>query len=507
MQAAAVEPILSRLEGIVEADRVIVSTATESLTFSGLSACCHALAEKLSRQGIRNLALHLDNGLDWIVTDIACQLASVCLVPLPTFFSVEQLRHVLETIPLDAILTCQPDRVAPLCSGSNRPWPESPIAGCTMLYPESPQNPAALPEGCGKITFTSGSTGQPKGVCLGNRQLFEQAAALAQAVALERPRHLCLLPLSTLLENIAGVYSPWLSGGEIVVPSLSEIGFEGSSTLDPGAFLETIGRYRPNSIILTPQLLRLMVTAARNGWVPPSSLRFVAVGGARAPRGLLEDAQALGIPAYEGYGLSECASVVSLNLPGHSRRGCCGKPLAHLSVDIEDGEIVVSGNPMLGYAGEPASWNANRIRTGDLGRLDADGYLFIDGRRKNLLISSFGRNISPEWVESELLAQSRLAECVVYGDARPWCVALVSPRDPAERDETIQHWIGRCNDGLPDYARIRRWHRLPQPLATAEGLLTDNGRPRREAILERYQSAIESLYEPEYNPREEVRIA
>jgi long-subunit acyl-CoA synthetase (AMP-forming) len=193
--------------------------------------------------------------------------------------------------------------------------------------------------------------------------------------------------------------------------------------------------------------------------------------------------------------------VVSLNVPGSERPGSCGRPLPHLDVEIDAGEIVVRGNAMLGYAGEPPSWHPEAVRTGDLGYFDADGYLFITGRSKNLLISSYGRNISPEWVESELQAESCLADCVVFGDARPYCVALLSPRDPAASDAMIQRAVDRCNARLPDYARVRQWHRLGQPLASAGDLLTENGRPKRPAILSQFSAVIESLYRPSTNAR------
>jgi len=489
-----VEHLLSQLEGISNPGRVLISSARESLTFERLAGRSAALAELIEAMGLKTLALHMDNRPDWISIDLACQIASVCLVPLPTFFSSEQLRHVLETVPVDAVFTEQPEYLATLCAGRIRPGPELIIGGCELLLLDRPQRPAAIPADSGKITFTSGSTGRPKGVCLSNRQLLFQAVALAGAVGLEAPRHLCLLPLSTLLENIAGVYTPLLAGGEVVVPTLAEVGFTDSSSLNPQVLLGLLSRQQPRSVILTPQLLQLLVAAAQSGWTVPDSLAFVAVGGAKVPPGLLDAAQAAGIPAFEGFGLSECVSVVSLNVPGRSRPGSCGRPLAHLGVDIDAGEIVVRGNAMLGYAGEPASWHPREIRTGDLGYLDEDGYLFIIGRSKNLLISSYGRNISPEWVESELLADPLLAECVVFGDARPYCVALLSPRDPAVADVSIQQLVDRSNARLPDYARVLQWHRLEQPLAAGNGLLTENGRPRRQAILAHFAAAIESLY-------------
>jgi len=465
-----------------------------SLDASALRERAFALAGWLESLAPKAVALHMDNGPDWVIVDLACQAAGICLVPLPTFFSAAQLRHVLESMPIDAVFTDRADLLAPLCAGRLCRGEELTVGNGRLLRLAPVAEPAALPQDSGKVTFTSGSTGRPKGVCLSNAQLLRQAQTLAETVGIEGPRHLCLLPLSTLLENVAGVYAPLQSGGEVIVPGLADIGFQGSSSIDPRRLLAQLDHERPHSIILTPQLLQLLVGAAEAGWTPPESLAFVAVGGARVPPGLVERAHALGIPAYEGYGLSECASVVSLNLPGAFRPGSCGRPLAGLAIDVVDGEIHISGNAMLGYAGEPESWGRASIATGDLGTLDSDGFLHIEGRRKYLLISSFGRNISPEWVESELLGDGSLADCVVFGDARPYCVALLCPRDESLGDAAIRRIVERCNEALPDYARVRAWHRLPQPLAATGGLLTDNGRPKRDAIGARYGETIEALY-------------
>lgn len=491
------EPLVSQLEAARTGDEVIARDAHSKLTVGQLLSRSRKLASKLTEARVRVLALHADNGLDWLVADLACQLGGICVVPLPTFFSPAQQQHVLQSLPIDAVLTQWPDSLAVLFP-ETEPAPE-PGLGDTVLVrrvrPAADAMSGAIPGGCGKITFTSGSTGRPKGVCLANGQLLLQAAALNAEVGLRRPRHLCVLPLSTLLENVAGVYAPLLAGGEVIVPGLSEIGFVGSSSVDSGVFLRRIESEQPHSLILTPQLLQLLVAATVSGWAPPASLSFIAVGGARVAPRLLEEAQHAGLPVFEGYGLSECASVVSLNVPGRNRPGSCGRPLPHLCVSIDNGEIVVSGNVMLGYAGEPDSWDATRIHTGDLGHLDEDGYLHISGRSKNLLISSFGRNVHPEWVESELLAEQALAECVVFGDARPYCVALVGPRRATLDDRVLQGSIDRANERLPDYARVRQWHRLASPLAATPGLLTENGRPRRSAIEAHFGAAIGSLYE------------
>jgi len=504
---APTDSLLDLLAGPVGAVRVD-DGAGRALDGAALAAAVRTTAAGLVAAGCRTLALHLDNGPDWIIADLACRAAGVCLVPLPTFFTAEQIAHVLRTVPVDTIVSENPETLAPPASvrGAAAGLPGLGSAQLLKLPPAAAAG--ALPAGTGKVTFTSGSTGRPKGVCLGNAQLLEQARVLAAAAGLQRPRHLCVLPLSTLLENVAGVYAPLLADGEVRAPALAEIGFSGSSSLDSGRFLATITQHQPHSLILTPQLLQLLVGAARGGWNPPSSLAFVAVGGARVPAGLIDAAHALGIPAYEGYGLSECASVVSLNRPGAMRPGSCGRPLPHVAVHCVDGEIRVRGNAMLGYAGEPDSWGRDSIATGDLGTLDADGFLHIEGRRKNLLISSYGRNISPEWVESELLADGSLDECVVFGDARPYCVALLHARHPERSGAAIAATIDAANRRLPDYARIRAWRRLPEPLAADRALLTENGRPRRAAIEARYTALIDALYaDATHDEFNEVRTA
>jgi len=488
------DTIHTLLNSLQTPHRVVARDASRSLTAEMLVTACTQLARELSAQNIAVLALHGDNSIDWMIIDIACQLANVCLIPLPTFFSTEQIEHVLTTVPVDAIMSEQPDIFIPLLFVSNLKSTRASVGRYSLLLLDTTEQDICLPENTGKITFTSGSTGRPKGVCLSNQQLITQAQALTEAVGLQQPRHLCLLPLSTLLENVGGIYAPLLAGGEIVLPSLSEVGFEGSSSLNPQTFVDIIKSNRPDSIILTPQLLTVLVLAAESGWQPPSSLKFVAVGGGKVSRQLLAKSHQLGIPAYEGYGLSECASVVCLNSASFQKDGSCGRPLSHLTVEIEDGEIVVSGNAMLGYVGEPSSWCKERVFTGDLGSIDADGYLQIHGRKKNLLISSYGRNINPEWVESEFLSRSAIAECVVFGEAKPYCVALVSPGGADESTDSLQQSIDEANAQLPDYARVRKWHRLPRMLCTHGDLMTDNGRPKRKAIAAQYAQIIESLY-------------
>jgi long-chain acyl-CoA synthetase len=468
--------------------RIVLDTGAEQLNGRELTTRVAAVASLLQARGTRRLALHADNGSAWVIADLACQLAGILCVPLPLYFSPGQILHVLQACAIDTVLSSHPEIFARQCT----PVAQSLLPGLTLLLQPSAPAPL-LPEGSSKVTFTSGSTGTPKGVCLSTAQQLLQAEALVAMVGMAAPRHLCVLPLATLLENIAGVYAPLLAGGSVHLRSLEELGFSGSRLLQPERLLQVIASVKPDSLILIPQLLQVLVQAARAGWRAPS-LRFIAVGGSKVAATLLREARQLGLPVYEGYGLSECASVVSLNTPHAEQCGSCGQVLPHLQVSLVDGEVQVSGNVMLGYVDEPASWYRKRIATGDLGYLDSEGFLHVEGRSKNLLISSYGRNIAPEWVESELLASPLLAEAVVLGDARPWCVALLSPRDELTTDQQLATAVAAANARLPDYAQIKQWLRLRQPLAQGQGLVTANGRPRRERIEQVYRSSIDVLY-------------
>ncbi len=300
-----------------------------------------------------------------------------------------------------------------------------------------------------------------------------------------------MLPLATLLENVAGVYAPLLAGARIELREMRQIGLQGASGLDLERFLRVLGATQPHSIILLPQLLLALVSAGERGLPLPQSLRFVAVGGGRVTPQLLRRAQALGLPVFEGYGLSECASVVCLNTPRARRIGTVGRPLPHVEVRVAgDGEILVRGPRMLGYVGEPAlrdPW----LATGDLGSVE-DGFVTLRGRKKHMFVTAYGRNVNPEWVEAELVQQAPIAQAWVHGEARAENVAVLVPRGGACGHAEIDAAVGEVNARLPDYARVHRWVTAGEPFTADNGLATANGRLRRAALLARYPFAGES---------------
>ncbi|EEF81243.1 AMP-binding protein [Methylophaga thiooxydans] len=436
------------------------------------------------------VALYEDNGIDWVIADLASQQAGVILLPLPAFFSTKQSQSVLAQANAMAVIHSQHD--APLfTSGLST---TTAINDRLQLSALISHWKAAIPPATSKITFTSGSTGSPKGVCLSEKNQFDVAQALLEKTAYQAINHLCVLPLSTLLENVAGVYAPLFSGGSVTLLPLDTIGFNGSSQFDVAQFTRTLSRIKPESIILLPQLLIILCEAVTKGYCLPASIKFIAVGGSKVSTELLNRSRAAGLPVFEGYGLSECGSVVCLNAIDMIKAGTVGKPLSHVDVRIQNDEIIIQGNVFLGYLNHPESWQQTEYATGDLGYLDSDGFLCIRGRKKNLLISSYGRNISPEWVESELLANPSIAHCIVLGDAMPYCTALIQPREQITESSVIDQWIKQVNQTLPDYARIMAWQYFCEPLSVSRGTLTTNGRPVRQAISSCYQQQINDLY-------------
>lgn len=471
-------------------DDIAILGEEKTYTYQELVSWVNVISTFLARYQHKVLALFCDNSPEWLLVDLAANVSEVTLLPLPAFFSNQQLAFAIEKSGACGLVHKRDDSLSKVTELLNTEV----LIGDLLCSDLKKVADSELPVSTAKITFTSGSTGQPKGVCLSNQQQFAVAKAIQDSLQLPAGKHLSVLPFSTLLENTAGSYVTLLNGGTIIALPSNQLGFNGSSDFKLSTLLKTIEHYKPVSLILLPEILLGIVGAIKKGWTLPSSIAFMAVGGSKVSEQLIQQAQACGLPVYEGYGLSECASVVSLNSAKNNKAGSVGKPLPHLEVRIVNNEIIVSGNSFLGYVGEPASWEKSEVGTGDLGFFDEEGYLYVNGRKKNLLISSYGRNISPEWVEGVLLSDGLLKQCVVFGDQRPNCVALISLRNNAMSEESISDSIIKANRSLPDYAQVKKWAVLPQLMSFSKGTMTSNGRPVRDAILKQYQSTINQLY-------------
>lgn len=435
-----------------------VLNGTGSVTYGELAQWVHSLgqwAEELpSTIGIAG-----GKSAETIAMDLALCQAGKTLIPLPEFFSPDQLAHVAADSGIEAVVA-EPGR-EDFAAAMGRPV-SIPRRGERKARPHS--------KGGQRIIYTSGTTGRPKGVMLGDRQLDASIRALADAVdAIPADRMLSVLPYALLLEQVAGIGVPLMAGAGIALcPDMRDL---------PGAALA----FAPTATVLVPEML-----AAWVGWLEqtsqraPASLRFVAVGGAPVPPALAERAWALGLPVHEGYGLSECCSVVAVNRPGDRAAGTVGRPLPGQTVTIDDGEIVVAGPTVMdGYLGGTAAGGV--WRTGDAGYFNAEGRLIVKGRLDDIIVTSTGRNIHPDWLESMLLADRRILRCaVVHGGSHPRAVIVPTGMTPWAED--VNDVVARLCAEAPDYARPRNSVVMSEAELARHGLITSNGRLRRRAI-------------------------
>ena len=428
-------------------DKIALRDETRAVSYGDLELEIQTRMDALF--GVSVLGIVLDNSVDWVLWDLAALKAEIPCVPVPPFFTKEQVFHLLHSAGVSHLLSSEGLRD----TGIGRE--------------------GILPIGTTKVTFTSGTTGTPKGVCLPQSAMENVASSIVGVLGDEFVGiHACVLPLAVLLENVAGVYAGLIAGCTIHLSGVQAFGQNDENVH------KVLKNTEASSAILVPEILRtLMAQVAVHG--PLRHLKFIAVGGSKVDPALVLQARAMGLPVYEGYGLSECASVVSLNTPQHDKPGSVGKFLPHIKARIIDGEIQIKDPGFLGYVGEIAPHIFN---TGDLGQLEDDGYLSVTGRKKNVMITSYGRNVSPEWVEATLLNQPAIAQAIVYGDAQPSLSAFIVPKSS---DANIEAAIQAVNNTLPDYAQVKDFQIVPS-FTVADGTLTGTGRPRRDQILTLY---------------------
>ena len=479
---------------------------TETLNYADLAISIELVTYSLRHAAAAVLGLAMDNSPTWAIADLAAMELNLPVVPLPYFFSAEQTIHAIDDAGINVVLSDQPILLKQILDTRDKKILQEKqyliedkiITQFTLdtRDTKATEKVSELPKDTAKITYTSGTTGKPKGVCLDTLTLNQVALSLQEATrARPTDRHLSILPLSTLLENIAGLYVPLLAGATTILMPSAQVGLSGATGLDITTMMEALSVSRATTTVLTPELLNALVSAIEAGYTKPPYLRFVAVGGASVSPQLLNRAAAIDLPVYEGYGLSECASVVALNTPHNSKIGSVGKPLPHVTIKFGGyGEILVKGACLLGYVGDASNEQTTQyFPTGDIGHLDDDGYLYITARKKNQFITSFGRNVAPEWVERELTQSPFIAQAAVFGEAKPWNVAIIVPAKNAISAE-IDIAIAKTNQSLPDYARVSQWILADTPFSTQNNQLTANGRLRRIAIWQQYQERIDEVY-------------
>ena len=211
---------------------------------------------------------------------------------------------------------------------------------------------------------------------------------------------------------------------------------------------------------------------------------------------------AIGLPTLQGYGLTETSPVVSCNPIQKIKVETVGPPFKGNEVKIaEDGEILVKGeNVMLGY------WNKKEdtekvlkdgwLYTGDIGEIDSkDGYLKITDRKKDIIVSAGGDNISPAKIENQLTNSPAIDQCMVYGDGKNYLVALIVPNKEFEgQKEKINEIVGEINKNLTLLEKIKKFNLINESFSIENGLLTPTMKVKRNKVIARYKNILENFY-------------
>lgn len=413
------------------------------------------------------------------------------------------------------------------------------------------------------LIYTSGTTGVPKGVMLSHnniltntRYLTEQGGTVGRDDVL-----LSFLPLSHVLERTAGYYLAIRNGAlmafadsiEKVPENMMEVKptlmvsvprlfekiyhriFENAHQMpvvkrrlfhwavDVGKkFIEAKYLHKQPSALLGFEYAvadRLVFSKVRARF--GGNMKLFCCGGAPLDKTINEFFWVIGIPIFEGYGLTETSPAISFNSFAHVRFGSVGCALEQTEIRIaEDGEVLVKGpQVMLGYYNDPAA-TAETIqdgwfKTGDIGHQE-DGFLYITDRKKELIITAGGKNIAPQPIENELKMDKYVSSAFVYGDRKPYLTALIVPNlerllelakekhiDYFDMDDLVMHEpvqklfeqrVAEINGRLAPYETIKKFALLPHDFSIESGELTPTLKLRRKVIYERYKQKIEDLY-------------
>ena len=386
-----------------------------------------------------------------------------------------------------------------------------------------PQSPVDFDD-LATIRYTSGTTGTPKGVTFNQGNIRWMAEAMASLPPWEdrnrEVRYLSFLPMNHVVEGILGTYSPYYAPAPLKIYFLED--FKQLTSALPQVkptiffsvprFYEKLWSHLKKSFLgnyytrLKPGILKKIIKpVVQRGFLSKAGLDLCSqliVGSATASHHLIQDYHELGVEIHNAYGLTE-APLVTLNRRGSNRIGTVGEPLPQTHLQIaEDGEIMVKGPQITpGYfelditPPKKEGW----LLTGDTGLVTKDGHLIITGRKKEIIINSYGKSIDPLRIEALLRDAPGISEVMVVGEGKPYLIGLFWVEEE-HHPHDIEKTINDINQDLSRPEQVKRWALLPDDLSIEGGDLTANMKLKREMITQRYQDVIDSIYQKTSHP-------
>jgi long-chain acyl-CoA synthetase len=537
-----------------------------TITYAELRRGAREIAAGLAHLGVQpgdRVAILAGTRPEWTLADLGALCAGAVVVPIYHTNSPAECRYILEHAGVRAIFAEDAAQLAKLDGFRDElPQLESAIvldgqvdAAVTLAelrsHGELDRTADVAADDVATIIYTSGTTGPPKGCVVTHAALRATVEMYTQRLELDSgPLAVYLfLPLAHSLARVTelavlgagGTLQFWGGDPARIVDELAEL----QPTHFPAVprIYEKIhsrvlsevaaqGRLRRDAFRWALAEGARFRAAARRGIAPGRLLRlrhgladrlvlarvrslfgdrlvFAMCGAAPVSRDVLEFFDACGVLILEGYGLTESCAAGTVNATGEVRFGSVGRPLPGADVAIApDGEILLAGpHVFTGYHRDAEATDealdGRWLRSGDLGAIDEDGYLHITGRKKDLIITSSGKNISPENLESALRETRWISQAVVIGDNRPYLVALLT-LDPdetaglsAERiREAVAADVARVNEQFARIEQIKRFEILERDLSQAEGELTPTLKVKRAAVLRHFADRVERLYAP-----------
>jgi long-chain acyl-CoA synthetase len=483
-------------------DRPLFRRRTESgwgeITHREFVRHVESVAGELLRRGVRRgdrVAILGRTCYEWACADFAILAIGAVTVPVYPTSSAHQIRHVLGDSGASWFFAETAEDALRL--GADTVWLfgelDSWRAGSGAEF-DAHQDQVHAGD-LATIVYTSGTTGPPKGCLLTHGNMYASSAntVLRTDWLFHRAAEGSAEPATTaLVLPLSHVF------GRTILLSCAIAGTP--TALLPGVpeLLSELPAVRPTFLALVPYALEKIRKLGLRDLGP---LRYVISGGASLDDTTVAHYRELGVEILNCYGLTEAATAVTVNAPASNRAGTVGRPIPGTTVGIaEDGEVLVSGpNVSPGYWPSPVDTEPGWLHTGDLGRVDEDGHLVITGRRKEILVTSGGKNVAPAPLEDRVRAHPLVSNCMVVGDGRPYVTALITvdpsadATDPAVAEE-VQRAVDEANELVSRAESIRRFVIVAGDFTVAKGHLTPSMKLRRTVIAQAYAADITALY-------------